>query len=530
MTEQEFARQLNLSGAMKMETSPVGDGIDPADLAQTGWGIIFADNDPDVEEIINALSVLLDLRREQTSQPNPNKPNKETEKYFKIFSGPDGYRPGDGKRSFLARHGVATGPVYPEKGMPYYLLIVGSPEQIPFQFQFQLDVQYAVGRIHFDTMEDYANYAQSVVAAEKGEVKLPRKVNFFGVENPNDRATQMSSKHLINPLYEILAPENEDWQFECFAGRQATKDQLTRLIGGDQKPAVLFTASHGMEFPLGDSRQLPHQGALLCQDWQGPRRWRKPIPQDFYFAGDDLDSEANLLGMIAFSFACYGGGCPQLDEFSKESGNSREAIAPYAFVANLPKKMLSHPTGGALAFVGHVERAWGYSFMAPGVGSNTAMFESALSGILYGDPIGYAVEDVSLRFAEVATDLTEEMDNFNYFKEQAQKGNSENFEKLLEEKSDLLVRLWTEHNDARDYVVIGDPAVRLSLAEEGETPIERPTITVVASSSKEKVSTTTSFATSETEAEPGPEPKAALAEAETETEVGAESFWVAQRL
>ena len=478
MTEKEFARNLGFDLEAPGDSFGVGAGIDPGDLAQAGWGVIFVDGDPNVEAIKEALSELLDLRQEQAFGPFPEKPNKETEKYFKIFEGADGYRPGDSKRSFLGRHGVASGPVYPENGVPYYLLLVGSPEQIPYQFQFQLSVQFAVGRIHFDTLQDYANYARSVVAAEKGEVKLSRKVTFFGVENANDRATQMSSKHLIAPLNETLTGNFADWQFEAFTSGQATKAQLAELLGGPKKPALLFTASHGMEFPLGNSRQLPHQGALLCQDWPGPRRWRKEIPQDFYFAGDDLTSSANLLGMVAFSFACYGAGSPKLDEFSKQAKKSREPIAPYAFLAELPRKLLSHSQGGALAFVGHVERAWGYSFLSPEAGTNIAMFQSTLENMLYGDPVGYAVEGINERYAELATDVTSEIQDLEYFQEQAKQGSTANLDNFLDEKGKFLVRLWTEHNDARDYAIIGDPAARLPIAEEGEAVVERPSITV----------------------------------------------------
>ncbi|MDY0020180.1 MAG: hypothetical protein RBT47_09280, partial [Anaerolineae bacterium] len=386
-----------------------GINADTTSLAETGWGVIFAAKDKQTEAIREALKPLLDLRREQATKKNAA--------YYKEFMGGEGYRPDDTHLDFLGREPRMMGPgsVNPEK-VPYYLLLVGDPEAIPYRFQYQLDVQYAVGRIHFETLEEYAQYAQSVVEAETGgKVKLPRQAVFFGAQSAHDQATTLSAQQLITPLSAEMATAQSDWTLKTVLGADAKKAALGKYLGGKETPALLFTASHGMGFPNGNPRQLAHQGALLCSDWPGPREWQKPIPENFYFSADDVSGDASLLGMMAFFFACYGAGTPKLDEFANKALQERQVIAPYAFMARLPQKLLSHPKGGALAVVGHVERAWGYSFMWRDTGRQLQVFKDALDQLMAGQPIGAAMEWFNERHAELSVVIANEIEEINEY-------------------------------------------------------------------------------------------------------------------
>lgn len=439
--------------------------IDPNDLAQAGWGVIFAfEDEAGLPALREALAPLLALRRSQAGE----RYRDETvdPKFY--------YRPGESMSAWRSRNGGAPGPVDPRR-IPYYLLIVGDPQRIPYHFQYQLDVAHAVGRIHFDTLDEYHSYASSVVASEDPAkpLSLARSAAFFGVRNKIDIATQLSSSKLVTPLADAMNDRLAGWQVQRWMEGEASKPQLARLLGGDSTPAFLFSASHGMGFATaGHPRQRAEQGALICSEWPGAG----PVQPAMQLSAEDIGSDARLLGLIAFLFACFGAGTPQYDDFAistqmgemQRSGQAvtgleqhqRVSLAPQPFVARLPQRLLGHPKGGALAVVGHVDRAWGSSFIWEGA-QQVATFESALLKLLEGNRLGFAVEDFNNRYAELSTELTARVEAIK-------------FREIVPPEE--LAGLWTANNDARSYVILGDPAVRLAVAGDQAAAAARPEI------------------------------------------------------
>jgi hypothetical protein len=421
--------QYKFESATQTHYAPVG-GLDAGNLAEVGWGVVLpAGADP---KRLAPLRPLLDLRKQQAGA------------YYRELTGPFGYRPDDTYLKFLSRLGAGPGPADPEK-VPYYLLLVGGPDEIPFEFQYHLDVQYAVGRLHFDEEEEFDAYARAAVAAETGPALRPRRVSFFGTSNPDDVATALSAELLVDPLRNWTTGKFADWTVGGDLAAAAKRERLRQLLGGPDTPALLFTATHGVGFPEGDPRQFAEQGALVCQEWPGPLEWgHQSVPPEQLCSAADVGGDVR--GLVAFLFACYGAGTPQLDDYPHPKLTARPSLAPRSFLGRLPQKLLA---SGALAVVGHVERAWPCSFKWREAGAQLGVFQGMLRLLLKGQRVGWALDQFNLRYSELAAALSGILQNVRF-----------GFGPDPRELS----LLWTAHNDARGYVVLGDPAVRLSAA------------------------------------------------------------------
>jgi hypothetical protein len=427
------AQLRHLHTSLSEPTYGVPFDVEPSDVASAGWAVVFAsDESADVKA---ALEPLIEHRGRMTGVQ-------------KVLE----YRAGQSTAEWLDDHGTSPGNVDPAK-VPYYLLLVGGPSRIPFSFQYLLDVEYAVGRLHFDDVDGYRRYVGGVIEHESAAApQRDSSAVFFGTRHQFDAATQLSADSLVTPLADAFAPGGQfersvsDYRIDRVVGEPATKQALADLFAGagpSGRPAVLFSATHGVGgWPAGHPDQTIKHGALLCQDWPGLGR----IAADHYFAGADLGPNAQVHGLVAFFFACFGAGTPEVDDYAHVPGQPVPKLAEEPFVAALPKQLLSHDGGPALAVIGHVDRVWGYSF-ASRAEPQLLPFQNALGRILLGQPVGYALKDLNERYATLSTGLAATLESID------------RAGKIVPD--DTLARLWTERNDAQNYVLLGDPAVKL---------------------------------------------------------------------
>lgn len=402
----------------------VAFGVEADDLAEAGWGVIWPEGVS--QEARHALAPLIARRRAQAGR-----------RFLELEMAE-----GESCWDFLERHGAGPGPVEPGV-VPYYLLIAAGPETIPFSFQSELSVAYAVGRLDVGHPEAVADHVGRLLAFEGSGVTSRRHAAFFGVEHRDDPLTWLSAEHLAAGLERRLAPSHRGWAVASYLRHAADKRSLARLLTRGQHPSLLVTASHGLTYSMASLKQATHQGALLCADHPGPEAWDGPIPDHHCFAAHDLADDAELTGLVLCSFACFSAGTPKFDPYADREP---EQLMERPMVAPLARKLLRR---GALGVIGHVDLTFEQSFFWHQAGPQLGAFESLLRAILAGHRLGHAMDYMAERHNQLAGRVASEIRH-------AQR---------CEAEEDVMRHLhtWAAWVDARSFVLLGDPAARLQL-------------------------------------------------------------------
>lgn len=383
-----------------------------ATVADRHWGLIVPADQRD--ELVAALAPLIALRTEQMGRAP-----------HVLIVEPGTCRAASAVQRWLDVHWRSLR----RRRQPMYLLIAGDLDAVPQTVQRIAAREADVGRIAFDTLAEYAAYAEKVVRHHHARsTHLPGARLFCA---PTDPATALAESALIDPSEAWLRGEAE-----CFSDvqRVATLDAALR----DPHPSVLLTASHGLASP-----DPGLQGAMVL----GADR----------LTAADVRTGPVLPGGVWFYMACFGGGTPSQSVFApllREMFPGQDAaaraiatLAPTPYIAALPKAALANPDG-PVAMVAHIDLAWSYGFSLNTIGRRWPAHRRfsdgmAALGVDSGRPrpvVGQVLGQIRTalhRFAGTHTDA------------------------VFNRQPALQAESWMAMADLEGYLLLGDPAAEM---------------------------------------------------------------------
>ena len=184
------------------------------------------------------------------------------------------------------------------------------------------------------------------------------------------------------------------------------------------------------------------------------------LPGGRRLTGADVASGAFLPGGVWFSFACFSAGTPARSSYAhwlrQLQAPQLDALADplppgeRPFISALPQAALANPQG-PLAVIGHVDLAWSYSFNDQGL-HRTSRYLGVLKTLAEGGRVGVALQALLRYLNETSIELTIHYNTHAMGGSQRPPG------------PERWAELWMLHQDLANFILLGDPAVRLPLA------------------------------------------------------------------
>jgi hypothetical protein len=429
---------------------------DPNDLPLQRWGVV-APEGKEGSRMLEAITPLLRLREQEQGAP------------VTVYRVPGEM---DARQAVLWKDEVYWSEDVEEDDRPLYLLLLGDLHHVSLELQHALANGALVGRAHFGDaagdpdLDGYAGYAEKVARfAREGTPDAAPDLLFY-VARDGTSATMNGEARLVAPGLEIARRSSEQGRLAAASVREIEADTVGALLdaGAGSRPSVLLSVSHGVGAPRrgwsSEEEQWQRQGALV-------------LGQKEVLDAERISGQPFLPGGLWFCLACFGAGTPSVSAYlawlsmlAQEGAYRGKASAVLAslpspgqrpFVAALPQAALRN-AAGPLAVIGHMDLAWTYGFSSATnlSQSRASRILSAIDVMARGSRAGVALEAL-MRFYRETNDAL--MTSYQLETDARAHGRPDPTDR--EERG----HLWMLRNDLRGYVLLGDPAARLPLAQ-----------------------------------------------------------------
>ncbi len=347
-------------------------------------------------------------------------------------------------RNYAAGVDLAIGQSPPGVGresIPRYLLIYGSPEDVPWELQYVLNAHYSVGRVHL-AGEQLENYVAALRSGWKDSAADTKRAVVWAVDQGGSDITALMRDMVAQKVYEKLSQDGDlkaGAQFLDGVGN-ATAGNLVAALESS-RPALVVSTSHGQTYPLDNLKTLGECLGFL-------------VDQDYVSAGpDSILANWKPDGAIWYAHACCSAGSlgQTLFEGLTEPGSEVDRILNGVAklgdrVAPLPSAMLGCKKP-LRAFIGHVEPTFDWTLQDPDTSQPLAdSLQQALYTELYQpSPVGYAFRGWYDRLATLSASYEQELREFG------RGGNTR----------DSMLKDSLSARDVKSTVILGDPTVTL---------------------------------------------------------------------